>query len=133
MLISLLITVISNLMKMTHQSLQVFLSLQTFQQHLSKVHVSKIFEKIICSQLSNHFDNILSEFQCGFRKGHSPQHCLLLIIDKWKKTVNNHKVFGAVLTDLSKAFYCICHDLLIVKLNVYGLSLPALKLITDYL
>ena len=118
---------------MTHQSLQVFLSLQTFQQHLSKVHVSKIFEKIICSQLSNHFDNILSEFQCGFRKGHSPQHCLLLIIDKWKKTVNNHKVFGAVLTDLSKAFYCICHDLLIVKLNVYGLSLPALKLITDYL
>ena len=93
--------------------------------------ISKIFEKIICRQLSNHFDNILSKFQCGFRKGYSPQHCLLLMIDKWKKAVDNHKVFGAVLTDLSKAFDCICHDLLIAKLNAYGLSLPALKPITD--
>ena len=44
--------------------------------------ISKIFEKIICRQLSNHSDNILSKFQCGFRKGYSPQHCLLLMIDK---------------------------------------------------
>ena len=42
-------------------------------------------------------------------------------------------MFGAVLTNLSKAFDCICHGLLISKLNAYGLSLPALKLITDYL
>ena len=77
--------------------------------------ISKIFEKIICRQLSNHFDNILSKFQCGFRKGYSPQHCLLLRTDKWKKAVDIHKVFGAVLTDLSKAFDFICHDLLIAK------------------
>ena len=44
--------------------------------------ISKIFEKIMCRQLSNHFDNILSKFQCGFRKGYSPQLCLLLIIDE---------------------------------------------------
>ena len=81
--------------------------------------ISKIFEKIICRQLSNHFDNILSKFQCGFRKGYSPQHCLLLMIDKWKKAVDNHKVFGAVLTDLSKKFDCICHDLLIEKWNAF--------------
>ena len=55
------------------------------------------------------------------------------MLDTWKKAVNNHKVFAAVLTDLSKAFDCICHDLIIAKLNAYGLSLPALKLITDYL
>ena len=55
------------------------------------------------------------------------------MIDKWKKAVDNHKVTGAVLTDLSKAFDCICHDLLIVKLNAYELSLPALKLIAEYL
>ena len=47
--------------------------------------------------------------------------------------VDNKKVFGALLTDLSKAFDCICHDLLIAKLNVYGLSLPALKLVHNYL
>ena len=95
--------------------------------------ISKIFEKIICGQLSNYFDNILSKFDFGFRKGYSPQHCLLLMIDKWKKAADNHKVFGAILTDLSKVFDCTCHDLLIAKLNAYGLSLPALKLITDYL
>ena len=95
--------------------------------------ISKNFEKIICGELSNHFDNILSKSQSGFRKGCSPQHCLLLMIDKWKKAVGNHNVFGAVLTDLSKAFDCISHDLLIAKLNAYGLTLPALKLITDYL
>ena len=61
------------------------------------------------------------------------QHCLLLKVDKWKKAVDNQKIFVAVLTDLSKAFDCICHDLLIAKLNAYELSLPALKLITDYI
>ena len=35
--------------------------------------------------------------------------------------------------DLSKAFDCICHDLLIAKIHAYGLSLPALKIIQDYL
>ena len=43
------------------------------------------------------------------------------------------KVFGAFLTNLSKAFDCICHDLLISKLNAYGLSLPALKPVHNYL
>ena len=95
--------------------------------------ISKIFEKLICRQLSNHFDNILSKFHCGFRKSYSPQHCLFLLIDKWNKTNDNNKVFGALLTDLSKAFGCVCHDLLVAKLNAHGLSLPALKLIQNYL
>ena len=55
------------------------------------------------------------------------------MIDKWKRAVDNNKVFGALLTDLSKAFDCICHNLLVAKLNAYGLSLPALKMIQDYL
>ena len=54
-------------------------------------------------------------------------------MDKWKKAVDNHNVFGAVHTHLSNSFDCICHDLLIAKLNAYGMSLPALKLIIDYL
>ena len=94
--------------------------------------ISNTFEKLICWQLSNHFD-IFSKFQCSFRKGFSAQHCLLLMIDKWKKAVDNNKVFGVILTDLSKAFDCICHDLLVSKLHAYGLSFPALKIIQDYL
>ena len=43
------------------------------------------------------------------------------------------KVFGALFTNLSKAFDSICHDLLITKLNAYVVSLPALKLVHNYL
>ena len=42
-------------------------------------------------------------------------------------------MFGALLTDLSKAFDCLDNELLIAKLNAYGFSLPALKLVHDYL
>ena len=55
------------------------------------------------------------------------------MIDKCKKAVDNNKVFGALLTDLLKVFDCIRHDLLVAKLNAYGLSFPALKMIQDYL
>jgi len=84
-------------------------------------------------QLSNFFDDILSKYQCGFRKEFSTQHSLLAMLEKWKRSVDNGKAFRALLTDLSKAFDCLDHELLIAKLNAYGVSLPALKLIHDYL
>ena len=51
------------------------------------------------------------------------------------KNVGNSggKVFGVLLTDLSKALDCLNHELLIAKLNANDLSLPALRLISDYL
>ena len=55
------------------------------------------------------------------------------MLEKWKNTVDGVKVFGALLTDLSKAFDCIPHELIIVQLNEYGFTLPALKLISNYL
>ena len=55
------------------------------------------------------------------------------MIENWKHAVDTGKVFGALLTDLSKSFDCVCHDLLIAKLNGYGLSLSALKLVHNYL
>ena len=47
--------------------------------------------------------------------------------------VDNKKTFGALLTDLSRAFDCLPHDLLVAKLNAYGFSLPALRLVLSYL
>ena len=57
----------------------------------------------------------------------------LSFVAKWKTSIDRGKVFGALLAGLSKAFDCLNHDLLIAKLNAYGLSLPALRLIHDYL
>ena len=55
------------------------------------------------------------------------------MLEKWKRSIERGKAFGALLTDLSKAFDCLNHDLLIAKLNAYGFSLPALRLIHNYL
>ena len=71
--------------------------------------------------------------QQGFCKGYSAQQYLLATIEKWKKVVDNEGVFVALLTDMSKAFDCIPHDLIIVKLEAYGFHIDALKVIHDYL
>ena len=95
--------------------------------------LSKIYERIIYNQLLSFFDTKFSKFQCGFRKRFSTQHALLAMIEKWKKNVDNGHAFGAVLTDLSKAFDCLPHDLIIAKLKAYGLDEPSLQLLQSYL
>ena len=95
--------------------------------------ISKVYERCLYDQMSNFFEDIFSKYQCGFRKGYSAQHCLLVMIEKWKRIVDYGGVFGALLTDLSKAFDCIPHDLFIAKLEAYGFQIDALKLIYDYL
>ena len=80
-----------------------------------------------------HMKEFLSKYQCAFRKGYNAQNCLLAMIEKWKKAEDNGNVFGAVLTDLTKAFYCLPHDLIIAKLNSYSFNLTALNLIHNYL
>ena len=73
--------------------------------------------------MQTYFDNILSKYQCGFRKGFNAQHCLVSMIEKWKESVDNGEAFGALMTDPSKAFDCLHHGLLIAKLWLYGYNL----------
>ena len=95
--------------------------------------ISKIYERFIFKQMSEYFESILSKYQCGFRKGFSPHHCLLAMLEKWKLAVDNKKTFGALLGDLSKAFNYLPHDLFVAKLYSYGFSLPALRLVLSFL
>ena len=91
--------------------------------------LSKIYEKLMYNQLYEYFDNILFPSQCGFRKGYSAQHCLLVMIEKFKEAIDRGYEFGALLTDLSKAFDCINHPLLIAKLYSYGVSPLSINMI----
>ena len=53
--------------------------------------------------------------------------------EKMKEARDNNKVCAAVLTDLSKAFDCLLHDLLTAKLHAFGFDLKSLKVIHAYL
>ena len=76
-----------------------------------------------------YFPNI----NAGFVEEYNAQHCLVSLIEKCKKSVDNGGAFGALLTDLSKAFDCLPHELLIAKLDAYGFDKCSLKLIHSYL
>ena len=71
-------------------------------------------------------DPLLSNFQCGFRKGFGAQDCFLAMLEYWKSEVDESQVFWALLD-------CLSHELIIAKLNAYGFRLFALKLIYNYL
>ena len=83
--------------------------------------------------MSAYFDQIFLKYQYGFRRGYSTQQCLLALLEKWKAAVDIGKLLGALLTDLSKVFDCLNHELLIAKINVYRFALTALKIVHDYL
>ena len=66
--------------------------------------LSKIYERCIYDQIQLFFDSLLSKYQGGFPTGYNTRHCLISLIEKWKKRVDNGGAFGALLCDLSKAF-----------------------------
>ena len=95
--------------------------------------VSKVFERLLQSQISKYIENFLSPYLCGYRKGYSTQTALMYMIEKWKLFLDRKGYAGAVLMDLSKAFDTINHELLIAKLAAYGFSKDSLILILSYL
>ena len=82
--------------------------------------ISKIFEGDHFEQIEKFSEKILSPELCGFKKGYSTEHALLNLLKNWKKSLDRPGVLGTVLMDLSKAYDCLPHDLLIAKLSAYG-------------
>ena len=74
--------------------------------------VSKIYERVLESQIKYHALSFLSPLLCGFREGYGTQHALLRLIETCKKTLDKGGFAGALLMDLSKAFDCLSHELL---------------------
>ena len=95
--------------------------------------ISKVFERSLFHQITSYINNIISPHLCGFRKGYSPQHALLRLKDKFNKSLDKNEMVGLVMMDLSKAFDCIPHDLLIAKLHAYGFDKSSLNLLYSYL
>ena len=78
-------------------------------------------------------ENDLSPYLFGFQKAHNTERCLNAMLENRKIALDCKKQVGAVLTDLSKAFDCLTHDLLIAKFEAYGFNKEAVTVIQDYL
>ena len=95
--------------------------------------ISKLFEKVLANQLNSYFDTIFCNLLCGFRKRHSTQHALIQLLRSWQRSLDKGEIVGTILMDLSKAFDCLPHDLIIAKCAAYGVYLKSLCLLKNYL
>ena len=77
--------------------------------------------------------NFLNQLLYGFRKAHSIQHALFSLIQSWQKELDQSRFVGIILRDLSKAYDCLPHDLMVTKLEVSSLAKESLQFISDYL
>jgi hypothetical protein len=95
--------------------------------------LSKILERVLHTQISDYMDAYLNPILCGFRKKHNTQHALLKLLNSWQKYLDNSGFVVTVLMDLSKAYDCLPHDLIIAKLQAYGFDKKSLRLLYSYL
>ena len=80
--------------------------------------VSNIFERMLFNQLQRFTNKLLLPLLCGFRKGYNTQYVLINLLQKWQKCLDaSDGIVGTLLMDLSKAYDCVNHDLIIAKLE----------------
>ena len=94
---------------------------------------SKLFETVYCVQLTEIFDKLFFSLLSAYRKHYSTQDVLIRFIEDCKTHIDNDYLVCAILMDLSKAFDCIPHSLIISKFHAYGFSDQTCALIASYL
>ena len=94
---------------------------------------SNVSQKFSQEYITPFVDKFLSEFISGYKGAYSTNHVLLRFIEQWKSTLDNKNMVGAVLMDLSKAFDCIPHNLVIAKLHAYDVSENSLTFFYSHL
>ena len=95
--------------------------------------ISKLLEQLRYNHLYDYMRQFFSPPLGGFRQGYSTQHFLLNFLQRCKNSIDNKGLAGALFMDLSKAFDSVNHDLLLAKLDAFGINLDALQLIRSYL
>ena len=85
--------------------------------------VNKIFEKLMYKRLYSFLEEQKSiyDYQFGFRQYHSTTHALIDLTEDVRKAIDNNKFSCGVFIDLQKAFDTVDHNILLKKLEYYGI------------
>jgi hypothetical protein len=96
---------------------------------------SKIFEKVMCKRVNDFFNSntILVEEKFGFRKNLSTEEALFSFTNEILCALNNRIHVSGISCDLAKAFDCVNHELLLMKLKFYGIQGRAGQWFKSYL
>ena len=97
--------------------------------------VAKILESLISKLLETYLEEngVIIEHQAGFRRQHSTQTSLLNVTNQWYINMDHGCLNGVLFLDLKKAFDCVDHDILLMKMYTYGIQDQALKWFRSYL
>jgi len=96
---------------------------------------SKVFEQIIYDRLLKHIamKNILAVKQFGFRTSSSTENASYKLIEDTLNALSNRLMVGAIFCNIQKAFDCVNHNILLTKLEFYGITGITYKLLISYL
>ena len=97
--------------------------------------LDKIMEKLMHKRLYNFMEenDILYHKQFGFRKGNSTINALIQITERIKESIDKGKFGCGIFIDLRKAFDTVNHNILLMKLEHYGIRDSALLWFESYL
>ena len=91
--------------------------------------VDKIFEHLLSKQVTRHYDPALYHRMTAYRKQHSCETTLLMLIEDWRLVVDREELITILSTDMSKPFDSLSHSLTPKKLDAYGFNSSSLELI----
>jgi hypothetical protein len=96
---------------------------------------SKILEKVIQTRLLDHLhkNETISKEQYGFRRGFMKENAVCKPINEVVNALNNKQIVGGIFCDLIKGFDYVDHDILISKIEKYGIIGKGKELFQSYI